>query len=51
MHDRDREKATSIVHNLHIPKGHRFSRNPFFNKVEEEEPLIALRDEELEDIQ
>lgn len=38
-HDRDREKARSIVHNIVFdPANPELSGNPFFNKKKENEP-------------
>lgn len=42
MHDQDREKASSIVNNLVLPKKKFLKKNSLFNKVALNEPTINL---------
>lgn len=48
MHDGDREKPTSVVKNLSIPKTKEFSTNPLFNKMIKLEKNINLNIADLE---
>ena len=45
MHDIDREKPWSIIKNLKEPR--KISKNPYFDKVLNEEVMIDLEDSEL----
>jgi hypothetical protein len=38
MHECDREKASSIVHNLTLPNKNTYINNPYLNKAPEEDP-------------
>ena len=42
MHDPDREAKKSIVANLVVPDDGAFKKNPYLNKVPDEEPEINL---------
>lgn len=47
MHDRDREKASSIVLNMVVPEQEEIERSPYLNKVPETEPVINLHSSDL----
>ena len=42
MHDNDREKASSLVHNLVFLSNEKMKNNPFFNKNPEFENSINM---------
>lgn len=50
MHDRDREKATSLALNLVMPNSKVIQRNPYFNKTPIKEFTINLNASELYDL-
>ena len=50
MHDGDRERAASIAANLFLPNPETIKRNPFLNKILDEEPEVDLHALDLQNI-